>query len=134
MKIDKKLLNKQIATLSKQLNKTLTEKEREHIEGLLNMLGDIADSDVTNEFPNGFESWHETHFEIVQAIVENQSGEICSPIALKIAETKGIIGLYELAKELTDEFENKYKGEIWGETKEYFDTIEEFLTIILHSK
>lgn len=43
MKINIPLLNKQIKTLSAQLNKKLSKKERSHIEGLLNMLGDIAD-------------------------------------------------------------------------------------------
>jgi len=43
MNIDTKLLEKQITTLGNQLNKPLTEGEREDIEGLLNILGDISD-------------------------------------------------------------------------------------------
>lgn len=43
MNINKKLLEKQVKTLSKQLNKKLTPTERLHIEGLLNFLGDFAE-------------------------------------------------------------------------------------------
>lgn len=44
MNIDKKLLEKQIKTLSNQLNKKLTKTERDHFEGLLNLLGTISDN------------------------------------------------------------------------------------------
>lgn len=44
MKIDFNLLEAQITTLSKQLDKELTETEREHIEGLLNFLGEFSDA------------------------------------------------------------------------------------------
>lgn len=43
MKIDKKLLEQQIKILALQLNKKISTKERDAFEGLLNMLGDIAD-------------------------------------------------------------------------------------------
>ena len=43
----------------------------------------------------------------------------------KVLEAQGRGGLYELAKELTDKFENKYKGKEWD--GEFFDTINEFL-------
>jgi len=44
MNVNQNLLEKQIKTLSKQLNKKLTATERSHIEGLLNMLGDLSDT------------------------------------------------------------------------------------------
>ena len=71
------------------------------------------------------ESWHETHFEITEAIInalDNNNNE-----ALKIHENFGRGGLYEYAKELTDKFEIKFKDEIWGETLEYMDEIEKFI-------
>jgi hypothetical protein len=60
MKIDISLLEKQITTLGNQLNKPLEDSEKEDIECLLNVLGEISDkikdtgvcclfSDKTNE-------------------------------------------------------------------------------------
>lgn len=72
-------------------------------------------------------SYLETHFEVVSQIVlwEEISAE---GNLIKIArQKKGQGGVYELAKEWTDEFETKYKDIIWGEDLDYFDTIEEFL-------
>jgi hypothetical protein len=43
MNIDITLLEKQITTLGNQLNKPLEDSEREDIECLLNVLGDISD-------------------------------------------------------------------------------------------
>jgi hypothetical protein len=48
MKIDKELLEAQIKVLASQLDKDITEVEREAFEGLLNMLGDIADGVSVN--------------------------------------------------------------------------------------
>ncbi len=81
----------------------------------------------SNSFPNGFTSWHETHFEIVQAIiVEYMKDEPSGPVKER-HEASGHGGLYELAQELTDEFEKKYEGVVWGVEIEFFDTIEEFI-------
>ena len=76
-------------------------------------------------FPNGFTSWYETHHEIVSSVywhVENGKNSI----AAQIQSDKGRGGLYELAKELTDQFEEEYKDETWEET-DWFETLEEFL-------
>ena len=68
-----------------------------------------------NRFPNGFESWHETHFLVSQFIIghDNDSTGIIS----NIKKQSGITGLFELAKEWTDEIElknyaNEWKGEL----------------------
>lgn len=83
------------------------------------------------KFPNGFDSWYETHHEVVEFItvheIERQSKEN-STEGTEIAkrqEAQGIGGLYELAKEWTDEFEKKNKGRKWD--GEFFDEIDIFL-------
>lgn len=79
-----------------------------------------------NPFPNGFDSWQETHFEIVSKITSLlESGETSEPIE-KIQKEQGHGGLYELAKEMTIEFERKYDGRDWADG-DYFDTVEEFI-------
>lgn len=75
-------------------------------------------------FPNGFESWQETHFEVVNYITldyeRNPNGYMA-----KVYEEQGTGGAYELAKQLTDEFEKLYEGKEWD--GEFFETIESFL-------
>lgn len=78
-------------------------------------------------FPNGFSDWHETHFEIVQAIALEMMKDEPSGIAAERHEQQGHGGLYELAKELTDKFEEEFKDIEWGLDLEYFDKIEEFI-------
>lgn len=75
-----------------------------------------------NRFPNGFDSWHETHFLVSQFIIghDNDSAGI-------ISDTKkqhGPTALFELAKEWTDEIElknyaNEWKGEFLGHVNEF---------------
>lgn len=83
-------------------------------------------------FPNGFEDWYETHHVIV-ALVSGVVDDITfdenfnNTIAKRFKE-QGTGGMYELAREWTDEFENKYKGIVWGEELEYFDTIYDFFS------
>jgi hypothetical protein len=72
------------------------------------------------EFPNGFASWQETHFEIVQAITIENMKKNPKGVVLDRCENQGHCGLYELAEELTDEFETKYKDNVWdGEFLDY---------------
>lgn len=83
---------------------------------------------MTNlEFSNNFEfeSWHETHFEIVAEITK-WDNDINPPNSIKkVQDEQGIGGLYELAKELTNEFETLYKDREWD--GDFFDTIESFI-------
>lgn len=74
------------------------------------------------------EGYLETHFDVVGFIIaERQTDyDTNSKVDLTIRE-KGLGGLYELAKEWTDEFTEKYKDEVWGEKFEYYDTLEVFL-------
>jgi hypothetical protein len=79
-------------------------------------------------FPNGFESWHETHYEIVSAITARliaDDAEACDGLIRSTLKEKGHGGLYELASDLTDEFENLHRGREWD--GEFFDEIENFM-------
>lgn len=76
-------------------------------------------------FPNGFESWHETHFEVVSRIAIEHQKDIPTGLVAERHEMSGHGGLYELAEELTDEFEALHEGREWD--GDFFDTIESFL-------
>jgi len=77
-----------------------------------------------NKFPNGFTDWIETHFEIVSEITSNidtYEGKV-----KEIYETQGRGGIYELAEELTNEFEQQFQGQEWD--GEYFEALAGFLS------
>jgi hypothetical protein len=78
------------------------------------------------QFPNGFESWAETHFEMVTYIsqCDDETGAIGFASIMG-----GMGGLYDLAQEWTTEFEQKHQGVEWGkdDDTQYFDTLDEFL-------
>lgn len=80
------------------------------------------------DFPNGFDDWQETHFEIVQEITKQDFDNHDSEIVRNEYEKFGSGGMYSLAMELTDKFELKYKGKQWGvdDDTQYFDALEEF--------
>ena len=76
-------------------------------------------------FPNGFSSWQETHYEVVQAITLIWTQD--EPYGI-VAQADGHGGLYELAEELTDAFEQEHKDTEWGKIGYfYFETIENWL-------
>jgi hypothetical protein len=83
-------------------------------------------------FPNGFSSWQETHFEIVQAITLEHIQDKRTGLVAYRHEAQGIGGLYELAEELTDEFEAIHEGETW-EDMGFFETLENFIDEKLNS-
>lgn len=74
-------------------------------------------------FVNGFQSWQETHFEVVSFI--NNPDNTNSPIIQKVYEENGTGGMYELAENLTNEFEELNKDKKWD--GEFFDEIYSFL-------
>ena len=76
-------------------------------------------------FPNGFESWHETHYEVVAAITTELINDNLDNLISKTIHEKGHGGLYELANDLTNEFESLYEGREWD--GDFFETIENFL-------
>lgn len=95
----------------------------------------LSDKILTKEelknamFPNGFESWMETHHEIVKAI--SLTPEDAWNKVTNIETTQGTGGLYLFAQELTDKFEELYKNKEWGidDDTQYFDVIDEFIKI-----
>lgn len=76
---------------------------------------------LKSDFPKGFESWQETHFEIVSIILKQR--EMKDSDTLKsIEKSYGTNSLYNLAQVLTDEFEENYnKG------NNVFDAINNFI-------
>ncbi len=77
-------------------------------------------------FPNGFESWQETHYEVVSEIISyDEHGDFHHELVRAVMEDKGRGGLYELANDLTDEFETLHQGREWD--GEFFEEIENFL-------
>jgi hypothetical protein len=74
-------------------------------------------------FPNSFSSWHETHFEVCQWIFKTVDNKGSLPN--EVMQNHGTGGLYELAEQLTTEFENANVGRVWD--GEFFDEIESFL-------
>lgn len=77
------------------------------------------------QFPNGFNNWQETHFNIVSYIAI--TCETVGTMANSINNKQGTGGLYDLALNLTNEFEKLHKGKQWD--GEYFDEIENFLEL-----
>lgn len=76
------------------------------------------------QFPNGFQSWSETHFEVVKEI--SHQSETCRHKGLdKVFEGGGRCALQSLALELTDKFENLHEGREWD--GEFWDVIDVFL-------
>jgi hypothetical protein len=83
------------------------------------------------EFPNGFTSWHESHYEIVNAIaIECRKVEPCELVAETISRY-GSKGLYEVARELTNQFEYRYLGIEWGIEIEFEEEMQTFIKIKL---
>lgn len=77
------------------------------------------------QFPNGFTSWHEAHFEVVSAISREVFSDSPRGVVSQTIETHGTGGLYELAESLTDKFESLHKEKSWD--GEFFDEIVKFL-------
>jgi hypothetical protein len=79
------------------------------------------------DFPNGFESWQKTHFEVVEVLVymrsldeEEQPGSFA-----ELADRSASNELYNLALSLTNKFEEQTKGR--PRVRSLFDEIEEFV-------
>lgn len=83
------------------------------------------------QFPNGFESWHETHYEVctfIGAYLHKWRGNRDGSALVNRYEAEGTGGMYDLAKEWTDEFEEAHSLEHWTvDNLDFFETIEEFL-------
>lgn len=96
-------------------------------EGNLNDLP-VTDTLEDERFPNGFDNWQETHFEICEAITQAMSNSAMDDnVAKRRHEEQGRGGLYELAEELTTKFEKENENVEWGIDTLYLDTIDEFI-------
>jgi hypothetical protein len=76
-------------------------------------------------FVNGFTSWTETYFLIVEFIILERDKVDYFGEVKETHEKQGTGGLWELAVKWANEFENLYQDEEWEE-KDYFETIENF--------
>lgn len=76
-------------------------------------------------FPNGFESWSETHFEVVDFITRERMKEPIEGVIGVTQESNGTVGCWELATKWTNEFELLNKGDDWNHL-DYYDEVEKF--------
>lgn len=91
---------------------------------------EIEGNTEINKFPNSFEDWYETFFEISEVLFNQQASEDETTLANRTMSQQGTGGLYLLAERLTHKFETEYKGTLWGSTEElcFFEKIEEFMS------
>lgn len=80
-----------------------------------------------SRFPNGFDDWQETHAAICLRVGADL-GQALHPSYLKKWLNKGGTGnVWEQCKDLTFQFEEKYKGVTWGDDLDWFDELDLFL-------
>jgi hypothetical protein len=79
------------------------------------------------DFPNGFDSWQKTHFEVVEVLVymrdldeDKQPKGFAEALDQSAGEE-----MYQLAVDLTNKYEAQSKGV--EKTRTLFDEIEEFV-------
>lgn len=75
------------------------------------------------EFPNGFTSWSETHYEVVLEFARRMDNLDGSPALKALFNAHGTNGLYGASVRLTDSFESQNEGETW-ETRDWRDELE----------
>jgi hypothetical protein len=76
-------------------------------------------------FPNGFENWAETHYEVVSYIQSHLRHYMDDKSLIYDVYAKyGTGGMYELSIAWTNEFEEQNIGREWD--GEFFDEVEEF--------
>ncbi|WP_290792819.1 hypothetical protein [Flavihumibacter sp. UBA7668] len=80
----------------------------------------------TPDFPNGFESWQKTHFEVVEVLCYIRSlEEGKKPKSFnESVDQSATEDLYQLALKLTNQFEEQTKGK---HERFLFDEIEDFV-------
>ena len=81
----------------------------------------------TPDFPNGFESWQKTHFEVVEVLVYIRSlEEDEKPKSFAEAiDQSASEEMYKLALDLTNKYEEQTKGK--KRERYLFDEIEDFV-------
>lgn len=73
----------------------------------------------------GFESYLETHYEMVQAIAMEHIKDDPQGVVRDRHDAQGHGGLYELAEELTSKFERENEVVYWD--GDFFEAIEQFV-------
>ena len=74
----------------------------------------------------GFESYLETHYEMVQAITLEHTKDNPQGVVRERHDAQGHGGLYELAEELTWKFERQHEFSQWD--GDFLETIEDFIS------
>lgn len=82
---------------------------------------------ATPNFPNGFESWQKTHFEVVEVLchIRDLEENIKPKSFSELIERSATEELYNLALNLTNQYEEESVGKI--RTRSLFDEIEDFV-------
>ena len=78
-------------------------------------------------FPNGFESWQNTHFEVVEVLCfirDLEEGEQPKSFA-EMVDRSATQEMYNLALTLTNKYEEEHQGK--KRDRSLFDEIEEFV-------
>ena len=83
--------------------------------------------ETIKRFQNSIENYLETYYEIVQAITIEHIKDSPKGKVKDIYDSEGRGGLYVLANQLTNKFENMYKNVNWGDELDWFDTIDIFI-------
>lgn len=81
-------------------------------------------TDPVKQFPRGFDSWRQAHFEVSSFIQKCLSEEHPGYIQ-ELNDRHGCRTLSDEAQRWTDEFEQKYKDQDW-EKLDWLETILEF--------
>lgn len=105
---------------------------REENDNMCSVSVDVEIVELEDErFPNGFESWYETHHEVVEAMLQQADTDLkdChleykSQLS-KVFDEGGTGRMYEFAQEVTNEFEKLHKGREWD--GEFMEEIVEFV-------
>lgn len=79
---------------------------------------------TNKEFPNGFESWYETFFELSLLFAEELNKDSLVGEIRNAYESHGRGAIYELAEQWADEFERVNEDKEWE--GDYYDAIEDF--------
>ena len=79
------------------------------------------------DFPNGFESWQKTHFEVVEVLcfMRDLEEEKQPKSFSELIDRTASEGMYNLALQLTNKYEEQTKGK--KREQSLFDEIENFV-------
>jgi hypothetical protein len=94
-------------------------------DGIEKYQGDVELTTITDYSPQRDTGWIETHYEISGAIYLEFEKDNPTGLVAERHAAQGTGGLYELAEELTDEFEEMNNGREWD--GEYIEEIYSFI-------